>query len=43
MGAGMTAMQDAWAGGWPGGVNVAALIALSIACLGLAVRYFRWE
>ena len=43
MGAGMTAMQDAWAGGWPSGVNVAALIALSIVCLGLAVRYFRWE
>lgn len=43
MGAGMSSMQDAWAGQWPGGVHVLALVAVSIGCLAVAARFFRWE
>jgi ABC-2 type transport system permease protein len=43
MGAGMSAMQDAWAGGWPDGVHDLAMVAVSLVCLGVAARFFRWE
>lgn len=43
MGAGMTSMQDAWAGHWPGLVHLAALVAVTVACVVLAARFFRWE
>ncbi|HEY0474425.1 MAG TPA: ABC transporter permease [Kribbella sp.] len=43
MGAGMSSMQDAWSGHWPGLEHVVALIAVSLACLALAAKFFRWE
>lgn len=43
MGAGMTGMQDAWSGQWPGLEHVAALLVVTVACVGLAARFFRWE
>ncbi|MEU4395301.1 ABC transporter permease [Kribbella sp. NPDC023855] len=43
MGAGMTGMQDAWSGQWPGLENVTALLAVTVACVALAARFFRWE
>jgi ABC-2 type transport system permease protein len=43
MGAGMSAMQDAWAGSWPDAVHVVSMLAVTVVCLGVAARYFRWE
>ncbi|WP_246486674.1 ABC transporter permease [Kribbella qitaiheensis] len=43
MGAGMTSMQDAWAGHWPGAAHLIALVAVAAACIGLAAKFFRWE
>jgi len=46
MGAGMTSMQDAWFGHWPGAAHLIALIALvavTVACIALAAKFFRWE
>ncbi len=43
MGAGMTAMQDPWAGSWPAAVNLVSLLVFSAACLLAATRFFRWQ
>jgi ABC-2 type transport system permease protein len=43
MGAGMTSMQEAWSGQWPGLEHVAALLAVTVACVALSARFFRWE
>jgi len=43
MGAGMTSLQESWAGQWPSLIHFAALIAVTIACVALAARFFRWE
>ena len=43
MGAGMTSMQDAWSGHWPGLEHIIALLAVTVGCVGLAARFFRWE
>lgn len=43
MGAGMTSMQDAWAGHWPAVVHLVALVAVTGACIALAAKFFRWE
>ncbi|MFC0627982.1 ABC transporter permease [Kribbella deserti] len=43
MGAGMSAMQDAWAGAWPDASHILALVVTSVICLAVAARYFRWE
>jgi ABC-2 type transport system permease protein len=43
MGAGMTSMQDAWAGHWPGLTHVVAMLVVTVGCIGLAARFFRWE
>jgi ABC-2 type transport system permease protein len=43
MGAGMSGMQDAWAGAWPGLEHTVAMIAVTALCVGLAARLFRWE
>lgn len=43
MGAGMSSMQDAWVGHWPGLVHVVAMIAVTVACVALSARFFRWE
>lgn len=43
MGAGMSALQDAWAGSWPDLAHVIALVIVSALCLAIASRYFRWE
>jgi len=42
MGAGMSALQDAWAGGWPDPVHTVSLLAVTAVCLAVAARYFRW-
>jgi ABC-2 type transport system permease protein len=43
MGAGMTSMQDAWSGQWPGTVSLIALVVAIAGCLAVAARFFRWE
>ncbi|ADB34864.1 ABC-2 type transporter [Kribbella flavida DSM 17836] len=43
LGAGMTSLQDAWAGHWPGFEHVVALVAVTVVCVAVAARYFRWE
>jgi ABC-2 type transport system permease protein len=43
MGAGMTSMQDAWSGQWPGLEHIVALLVVTVACVALAARFFRWE
>ncbi|WBQ06635.1 ABC transporter permease [Kribbella sp. CA-293567] len=43
MGAGMTGMQEAWSGQWPGLVHLVALVVVIVACVALAARFFRWE
>jgi ABC-2 type transport system permease protein len=43
MGAGMGSMQDAWSGHWPGLEHVVAMIVVTLACLGVAAKFFRWE
>ncbi|MGC4940897.1 ABC transporter permease [Kribbella sp. DT2] len=43
MGAGMTSMQDAWSGQWPGTTSLVALIVAIVACVAVAARFFRWE
>jgi ABC-2 type transport system permease protein len=43
MGAGMSSMQDAWSGHWPGLEHVIAMIAVALGCLALAAKFFRWE
>lgn len=43
MGAGMTSLQEAWTGQWPGAVHLVALVVATAACLAVAARYFRWE
>ena len=43
MGAGMTSMQDAWSGQWPGTVSLIALVVAIVACVAVASRFFRWE
>jgi ABC-2 type transport system permease protein len=43
MGAGMTSMQDAWSGHWPGAVHIVALVAVTGVCIALAAKFFRWE
>ncbi len=43
MGAGMTSMQDAWSGQWPGAVSLVALLVAIVACVAAASRFFRWE
>ena len=43
MGAGMTSMQDAWAGHWPAPIHIVAMLAVTVACVGLAAKLFRWE
>lgn len=43
LGAGMSALQDAWAGGWPDGTHVLSMLAVTAVCLAVAARYFRWE
>ncbi|GAA1592130.1 ABC transporter permease [Kribbella sancticallisti] len=43
MGAGMTGMQEAWAGHWPGMIHVVAMLTVTAACVGLAAKLFRWE
>lgn len=43
LGAGMEAMQDAWNGAWPGGVNLLALVAVTVLAGGAAAKFFRWE
>jgi ABC-2 type transport system permease protein len=43
MGAGMTSMQDAWSGQWPGTVSLIALVVAIVACVAAASRFFRWE
>lgn len=43
LGAGMSSMQDAWAGSWPGTEHVVAMVAVTAICVGLAARFFRWE
>ncbi|ONI71552.1 ABC transporter [Kribbella sp. ALI-6-A] len=41
MGAGMTSMQDAWSGQWPGTVSLIALVVAIAGCLAVAARFFR--
>jgi ABC-2 type transport system permease protein len=43
MGAGMSAMQDAWGGSWPSAIHLVSMVALSIGCVAFAARFFRWE
>ncbi|TCM41702.1 ABC transporter permease [Kribbella sp. VKM Ac-2568] len=43
MGAGMTSMQDAWAGSRPGLTHLVAMLVVTVGCIGLAARFFRWE
>lgn len=43
LGAGMEALQQTWNGGWPGLVNVLALLAATFLVGGIATRLFRWE
>jgi ABC-2 type transport system permease protein len=43
MGAGMSGMQDAWTGGWPGAAHTVAMLTVTALCVGLAARFFRWE
>lgn len=43
LGAGMSGMQDAWAGGWPDTEHVVAMVVVTVLCVGLAARFFRWE
>lgn len=43
MGAGMEALQDAWAGDWPGSANLIALVAVAVGLSAIAARLFRWE
>jgi ABC-2 type transport system permease protein len=43
MGAGMTSMQDAWSGQWPGTVSLIALVVAIAGCVAVAARFFRWE
>jgi ABC-2 type transport system permease protein len=43
MGAGMTSMQDAWSGHWPGAAHLIALVAVTTACIALAAKFFRWQ
>jgi ABC-2 type transport system permease protein len=43
MGAGMSSLQDAWSGSWPGTVHLVAMLAVTAACIALAARFFRWE
>jgi ABC-2 type transport system permease protein len=42
MGAGMTSMQDAWAGQWPALINVVAMLVVTVVCVGAAAKLFRW-
>ena len=43
MGAGMTSMQDAWSGHWPGAAHLIALVTVTAACITLAAKFFRWQ
>ena len=43
MGAGMTGIQDSWTGSWPAPVHVVALLTVTVACVAVAARFFRWE
>jgi ABC-2 type transport system permease protein len=43
MGAGMSSMQEAWSGHWPGPAHLIALVAVTAACITLAAKFFRWE
>lgn len=43
MGAGMEAMQDSWSGGWPGAVNLIAMLVVTVVAGAAAARFFRWE
>lgn len=43
IGAGMSAMQDAWGGAWPSAIHLVSMVALSIGCVAFAARFFRWE
>jgi ABC-2 type transport system permease protein len=43
MGAGMSSLQDSWSGGWPDGVHVIAMLAVTAVSIGVAARFFRWE
>jgi ABC-2 type transport system permease protein len=43
MGAGMSSLQDSWSGGWPDGVHVIAMLAVTAVSVGVAARFFRWE
>jgi ABC-2 type transport system permease protein len=43
LGAGVQALQDASAGGWPQLLHLAVMLGWTIVAGGLAARYFRWE
>ena len=43
MGAGMSSMQDAWAGHWPDLIHVVAMIVVTVTSVALAAKLFRWE
>ncbi|TWD79185.1 ABC-2 type transport system permease protein [Kribbella amoyensis] len=43
MGAGMSGLQDSWAGGWPDPVHLIALVVATVVCVAAAARFFRWE
>jgi ABC-2 type transport system permease protein len=43
MGAGMSGLQDAWTGAWPGLAHTVAMLTVTALCVGLAARFFRWE
>lgn len=43
MGAGMSSLQDTWAGDWPDLVHVVSLVVTTAICLTVAARTFRWQ
>lgn len=43
LGAASQALRDSMAGGWPSGTALAVLGVCTIACAGVAARFFRWE
>jgi ABC-2 type transport system permease protein len=43
LGAAVQALQDAAAGGWPGGRQVLVLLAYTVVCAAAATRLFRWQ
>lgn len=43
MGAGMTALQDTWAGAMPSPVNLVALAVVTVVVIAATSKVFRWE